>query len=77
MFFFPMAITKAWAEQEKEYLNHLRNAWGQNFAHMHGSNNFKKISSHYSFCGDAKRRALRSAFEGKAFPCTPHSIVAL
>ena len=41
----PVAITKAW---EKQYLNHLRKAWGQNFAHMHAST-FKK-SSHYGAC---------------------------
>ena len=43
MLCLPMAITKAWAEQEKQYLNQIRKAWGQNFAHMHAPNISRKL----------------------------------
>ena len=38
-----MAITKAWAEQEKQYLNQIRKAWGQNVAHIHAPNISRKL----------------------------------
>ena len=43
MLFLPMAVTKAWAEQEKQYLNQIRKAWGQNFAHIHAPNISRKL----------------------------------
>ena len=43
MLFLPMAITKEGAEQEKQYLNQVRKAWGQNFAHMHAPNISRKL----------------------------------
>ena len=44
MLFLPMAITKAWAKQEKTILkNQIRKAWGQNFAHTHAPNISKKL----------------------------------
>ena len=44
MLCLPMAITKAWAEQKKkQYLNQIRKAWGQNFAHMHEPNISRKL----------------------------------
>ena len=43
MLFLPMVITKAWAEQEKQYLNQIRKAWGQNFAYVHAPNISRKL----------------------------------
>ena len=40
MLFLPMAITKAWAEQEKTI---LRKAWGQYFALLHAPNISRKL----------------------------------
>ena len=67
MLFLPMAITKAWADQEKHYLNHLWKAWGQNFTHMHASNISIKLQKIVLIMAFAATHALFYSLDIKIF----------
>ena len=59
MLFLPMAITKAWADQEK--------TWGQNFAHMHASNISRKLQKVVLIMAFAATNALFYSLDIKIF----------
>ena len=67
MLFLPMAITKVWADQEKHYLNHLRKAWRQHFAHMHASNISIKLQKIVLIMAFAATPALFYSLDIKIF----------